>query len=162
MLPAQQTRFPKRGSARPEFSQFDSNRQFENAAAQGSAGTNAASAALLRRRQSLRAPVRRVTQPNHQGKQPKKTTILVAGALCLSFAGSAQTDEYYVVQNPTTHHCTIVSEKPKADMVVTQIGPIAFASRTEAESRIKTTKVCTDTTTGSGGTVIKEKHIDKD
>jgi len=91
-----------------------------------------------------------------------KTTILVAGALCLSFAGSALADEYYVVQNPTTHHCTIVSEKPKADMVVTQIGPIAFASRTEAESRIKTTKVCTDTTTGSGATVIKEKHIDKD
>ena len=92
----------------------------------------------------------------------RKTTILVAGALCVSFAGSALADEYYVVQNPTTHHCTIVSEKPKADMVVTQIGPIAFASRDEAESRIKTTKVCTDTTTGSGDTVIKEKHIDKD
>ncbi|HEX2538091.1 MAG TPA: hypothetical protein VHL13_07380 [Pseudolabrys sp.] len=91
-----------------------------------------------------------------------KTTILIAGVLCVSFAGAAVADEYYVVQNPTTHRCTIVSEKPKSDMVVTQIGPIAFTSRTEAESRIKTTKVCTDTTTGSGSTVIKEKEIDKD
>jgi hypothetical protein len=46
-------------------------------------------------------------------------------------------------------------------MVVTQIGPIAFATREEAENRIKTTKVCTDSTVGSG-TVIKEKTIDKD
>ena len=91
-----------------------------------------------------------------------KKTILVAGALCVSFAGAALADEYYVVQNPTSHRCTIVSEKPKSDMVVTQIGPVACATRDEAESRIKTTKVCTDTTTGSGGTVIKEKHIDKD
>ena len=91
-----------------------------------------------------------------------KTTLLVAGVLCMTFASAAMADEYYVVQNPTTHRCTIVTEKPKPDTVVTQIGPIAFASRNEAESRIKTTKVCTDTTTGSGGTVIKEKHIDKD
>jgi hypothetical protein len=89
-----------------------------------------------------------------------KAAILMAGALCVSCASAAMADEYYVVQNPTTHHCTIVTEKPKSDMVVTQIGPIAFATRDEAESRIKQTKVCTDTTTGSG-TVI-EKHIDKD
>lgn len=89
-----------------------------------------------------------------------KAAILIASALCVSCAGAAVADEYYVVQNPTTHHCTIVTEKPKPDMVVTQIGPIAFASRDEAESRIKQTKICTDSTTGSG-TVI-EKHIDED
>jgi hypothetical protein len=91
-----------------------------------------------------------------------KTTLLLAGVLCVSFAGAAMADEYYVVQNPTTHRCTIVTERPKSDTVVTQIGPLAFATRDEAENRIKQTKVCTDTTTGSGGTVIHEKEIDKD
>jgi hypothetical protein len=91
-----------------------------------------------------------------------KSALLIAGALCVSCASAAVADEYYVVQNPTTHRCTIVSEKPKSDVVVTQIGPIAFATRDEAETRIKQTKICTETTTGSGGTVIHEKDINKD
>jgi hypothetical protein len=70
-------------------------------------------------------------------------------------------DEYDVVQNPSTHHYTVVSEKPESKTVVTQVGPIAFATRDEAESRIRQTKVCTDTTTGSD-TVVHEKEIDKD
>jgi hypothetical protein len=91
-----------------------------------------------------------------------KTRLILAGLLCVSFAGTAMADEYYVVQNPTTHHCTVVTEKPEAKTVVTQVGPLAFATRDEAEDRIKQTKVCTDTTTGSGGTVVHEKEIDKD
>ena len=90
-----------------------------------------------------------------------KTQLIVAGLLCVTFAGTAMADEYYVVQNPATHRCTVVTQKPEAKTVVTQIGPLAFATRDEAESRIKQTKVCTDTTTGSGG-VVKEKEIDKD
>ena len=43
---------------------------------------------------------------------------------------------------------------------MTQIGPLAFKSREAAEDCIKQTKVCSDSTTGSG-TVIK-KEIDKD
>jgi hypothetical protein len=90
-----------------------------------------------------------------------KTRLMLAGVLCVAFAGTAMADEYYVVQNPTTRHCTVVTRKPESKTVVTQIGPLAFATRDEAEDRIKQTKVCTDTTTGSGGTVIK-KEIDKD
>ncbi len=41
---------------------------------------------------------------------------------------------------------------------MTQIGPMAFKSRVEAEDRIKQTKVCDDGTVGSSSTtVIKEK-----
>jgi hypothetical protein len=45
---------------------------------------------------------------------------------------------------------------------VTQIGPMAFKSRVEAEDRIKQTKVCEEGTVGSTGgtsstTVTKEK-----
>jgi hypothetical protein len=90
-----------------------------------------------------------------------KSAILIAGVLSVACAGTAMADEYYVVQNPTTHRCTIVTERPQSDMVVTQIGPIAFATRDEAEGRIKQTKICNDTTTGSG-TVVHEKEIDKD
>jgi hypothetical protein len=90
-----------------------------------------------------------------------KTRLVVAGLLCVSFAGTAMADEYYVVQDPSTHHCTVVTQKPESKTVVTQIGPLAFASRDQAEDRIKKTKVCTDSTTGSG-TVVHEKEIDKD
>ena len=90
-----------------------------------------------------------------------RATVLIAGALCVSVAGAAAADEYYVVQSPATHRCTVVTEKPESKTVVTQIGPIAFATRDEAENRIKQTKVCSDTTTGSGA-VVHEKDIDKD
>jgi len=90
-----------------------------------------------------------------------KTRILMATALLLGFAGTALADEYYVVESPDTHHCTITTTKPADRQVVTQIGPIAFATREEAQDRIKQTKVCTETT-GTGGTVIKEKRIEKD
>ena len=55
----------------------------------------------------------------------------------------AQSTEFYVVQDVKTKKCTIVSEKPKDTTTVTQIGPVAFKTRTEAEGSIKTTKVCT-------------------
>ncbi len=89
-----------------------------------------------------------------------KTRILLASALLIGFGGAAMADEYYIVQGPS-HHCTITTTRPADQQVVTQIGPLAFSSRVEAENRIKQTKVCSDDTTGSGGTVIK-KEIDKD
>jgi hypothetical protein len=50
--------------------------------------------------------------------------------------------EYYVVQDTSTKKCTIVDKKPTTTTVV-QVGPVAFKSRTEAESGMKTIKVCT-------------------
>jgi hypothetical protein len=89
-----------------------------------------------------------------------RTPILLAGALVMAFGGTAMADQYYIVQGPS-HHCTITTEKPADREVVTQIGPLAFATREEAQNRIRQTKVCSDDTTGSGTTVIK-KEIDKD
>ena len=88
-----------------------------------------------------------------------KARVLMAGALMLGFAGTAMADEYYVVSNPTTHRCTVTTTRPADQQVVTQIGPLAFKSRVEAEDRIKQTKVCEEGTVGSSGstTVIKEK-----
>ena len=57
-----------------------------------------------------------------------KSAILFGAAVLALTAGSAMADEYYVVSNPTTHHCTITTTKPAGQEVVTQIGPIAFKS----------------------------------
>jgi hypothetical protein len=69
---------------------------------------------------------------------------LFAATLLLAFVTPAlAADEFYVVQDVKTKKCTIVSEKPKDTVTVTQIGPVAFKTRQEAEGSIKTTKVCT-------------------
>jgi hypothetical protein len=81
---------------------------------------------------------------------------VLAAALIAVSAAPALADEYYVVRGPD-RHCTVTTTKPERDTVITQIGPLAFKSRTEAEDRIKTTKVCSDE--GTTGTRV---HIDKD
>ena len=68
--------------------------------------------------------------------------IVIAGLMTISFAGTALADEYYIVRKPDTHKCTVVTTKPATKEVVTQIGPIAFATREKAEERIKTVKDC--------------------
>lgn len=78
-----------------------------------------------------------------------KATALIAGLLVISFAGTAMADEYYIVKQPDQKTCTVVTTKPTDKEVVTQIGPLAFKTRQEAENRIKTVKTC-DVTTGSG------------
>lgn len=86
-----------------------------------------------------------------------KASLILAGALIVGCAAPALADEYYVVQGPT-HHCTVTTTRPADKQVVTQIGPLAFKSRTEAEDRIKQTKVCEEDTVGSSSTtVIKHK-----
>jgi hypothetical protein len=57
-------------------------------------------------------------------------------------AGAQTVTEYYVVQDTATKRCTIVDRKPTTTTIV-QVGPVAFKSRTEAESGMRTIKVCT-------------------
>ena len=47
-------------------------------------------------------------------------------------------EEYWVVQDATTKHCSVVAEKPMAQSTV--LG--SFKTRAEAESSIKATKNC--------------------
>ncbi|GLH76148.1 hypothetical protein SSBR45G_10560 [Bradyrhizobium sp. SSBR45G] len=89
-----------------------------------------------------------------------KTPLLLAGALIIGSAAPTLADEYYVVQGPS-HRCTITTTRPADREIVTQIGPMAFTSRVEAEDRIRQTKVCEDGgtvgSTGTTTTIIKEK-----
>jgi hypothetical protein len=74
-------------------------------------------------------------------------TYLLAGALAVVFAGPAfaqgmsSTTEYYVVQDTATKKCTIVDKKPTATTTVV-VGDGVFKTKTEAETGLKSIKVC--------------------
>ena len=57
-------------------------------------------------------------------------SLLVLGALVLT-AAPAFADEYYVVRGPD-RECRVVETRP-ADTTIVQVGPLAFATRDEAE-----------------------------
>ena len=75
-------------------------------------------------------------------------TYLIAGALLLALAApsfaqtTTTTTEYYVVQDSGTKKCTIVEQKPTSATII-QVGPLAFKTMGEAETGMKTIKVCT-------------------
>ena len=73
--------------------------------------------------------------------------ILLATGLAIAFAGAAYaqtttTTEYYVVQDASTKKCTIVDKKLTTTTSVV-VGNGVFKTRTEAETGMKSVKVCT-------------------
>ena len=74
-----------------------------------------------------------------------KLRIATAAVMIAAFSLPAfAADEFYVVQDVKTKKCTIVDKKP-TDTSVTVVSPsgMIYKSRTEAESGMKTVKVCT-------------------
>jgi hypothetical protein len=70
--------------------------------------------------------------------------IALSTALLVGFASSAfaQTTEFYVVQDAQTKRCTIVDKRPTVS-TMTVVGNGVFKTRAEAETGMKTIKVCT-------------------
>jgi hypothetical protein len=64
-------------------------------------------------------------------------------AASVSTAAFAQTTEFYVVQDVKTKRCTIVDKRPTTTTEVTVVGNGVYKTRTEAETGIKSVKVCT-------------------
>ncbi|MGY3037605.1 hypothetical protein ACVIIV_006775 [Bradyrhizobium sp. USDA 4354] len=66
--------------------------------------------------------------------------LMVAALSLPAFAA----DEFYVVQDVKTKKCTVVDKKP-TDVSMTVVSPsgTVYKTRTEAESSMKTVKVCT-------------------
>jgi hypothetical protein len=69
----------------------------------------------------------------------KKAIICVFGLAVL--ATPAFAEDYWVVRDSSTKHCTVVTEKPTVT-TTTVIGNTAFETRSEAENSMKTTKIC--------------------
>ena len=86
-----------------------------------------------------------------------KAPILLAGAIVVAFTGTAMAD-FYVVENPTTHKCTVVSQKPTTT-TETVVGNTVYKTQSEAEAGMKTIKVCSDTTTGSGSSTTTTTKV---
>ena len=73
-----------------------------------------------------------------------KKRLLAACAASFTLAtAQAQTTEFYVVQDASTKKCTIVDKKPATTTTVV-VGDGVFKTRTEAETAMKTIKVCTN------------------
>ena len=73
-----------------------------------------------------------------------KITLVAAAALVASFAAPAfAADEFYVVQDVKTKKCTVVDKKPtESSMTVVSPSGTVYKTRAEAETGIKTVKVC--------------------
>ena len=74
--------------------------------------------------------------------------VLIAGAVVFAatsaFAETATiSSEYYVVRDATTKKCTIVDTKPTTT-TTTVVDNGTFKTKTEAETGMKTMKVCTE------------------
>ena len=75
----------------------------------------------------------------------KKFLISAAAAAIMTGAAYAQpATEFHVVQDTSTKKCTIVDKKPTATTTVVVGDGKVFKTRTEAETGMKTMKVCTN------------------
>ena len=73
-----------------------------------------------------------------------KFRLIAASALLFAFVAPAlAADEFYVVQDVKTKKCTIVDKKP-TDTSMTVVSPsgTTYKTRAEAETGMKTVKVC--------------------
>jgi hypothetical protein len=70
-------------------------------------------------------------------------TFIAASLLAAFVAPALAADEFYVVQDAKTKKCTIVDKKP-VDTTTTVVSPsgTVYKTRTEAETGMKSVKVC--------------------
>jgi hypothetical protein len=73
-----------------------------------------------------------------------KTRLILAAAVAASLVAPAfAADEFWVVQDSSTKKCTIVDKKPtETTMTVVSPSGTVYKTRTEAETGMKTIKVC--------------------
>ena len=73
-----------------------------------------------------------------------KMKLVAAAALVASFAAPAfAADEFYVVQDVKTKKCTVLDKKPtESSMTVVSPAGTVYKTRAEADTGMKTVKVC--------------------
>jgi len=88
------------------------------------------------------------THRRSNGGDLKMTKLLLSAAVVAfaatsAFAQTAVSSEFYVVRDATTKKCTIVDKKPTTT-TTTVVGDGVYKTRTEAETGMKSVKVCTE------------------
>jgi hypothetical protein len=71
-----------------------------------------------------------------------KLKILTVATLLTVVAAPALAQSFYVVQDVKTKKCTITETKPTTTETTVVSGDSVYKTRTEAESGMKTIKVC--------------------
>ena len=73
------------------------------------------------------------------------TAAAIAASLVLPSVAAFAQDAYYIVQDVKTKKCSIIGKKPVTATEYTTVGPdgVVYKTRTEAETAMKTVKVCT-------------------
>ena len=73
------------------------------------------------------------------------TAAAIAASLVLPSVAAFAQDAYYIVQDVKTKKCSIIDKKPVTATEYTTVGPdgVVYKTRTEAETAMKTVKVCT-------------------
>ncbi|KQW21450.1 hypothetical protein ASC80_10655 [Afipia sp. Root123D2] len=69
--------------------------------------------------------------------------VLALSFSASAFAQTAVVSEYYVVRDPATKKCTVVDKRPTTT-TTTIVDNGIFKTRAEAETGMKTIKVCTE------------------
>jgi hypothetical protein len=70
----------------------------------------------------------------------KKT--LIAAAVMTAIAAPAFAQSFYVVQDVKTKKCTITETRPTSSELTVVSGDTVYKTRSEAETGMKTVKVC--------------------
>lgn len=68
---------------------------------------------------------------------------IIAAAVLTSVAAPAFAQSFYVVQDVKTKKCTITESKPTTTETTVVSGDTVYKTRAEAETGMKTVKVCT-------------------
>jgi hypothetical protein len=71
-----------------------------------------------------------------------KLKILIVATLMTAVAAPASAQSFYVVQDAKTKKCTITETKPTTTETTVVSGDSVYKTRTEAETGMKTIKVC--------------------
>ena len=72
-----------------------------------------------------------------------KLKTVMAAAVLIAVAGPAAAQSFYVVQDVKTKKCTITETKPSSTEVTVVSGDTVYKTKAEAETGMKTVKVCT-------------------
>ena len=72
-----------------------------------------------------------------------KFKTMIAVAMLTSVAAPAFAQSFYVVQDVKTKKCTITESKPTTSETTVVSGETVYKTRAEAETGMKTVKVCT-------------------
>ena len=72
-----------------------------------------------------------------------KLKVLLAATLMTAVAAPAFAQSFYVVQDVKTKRCTVTETKPTSTETTVVSGDTVYKTKTEAETGMKTIKVCT-------------------